>query len=92
MARLPPVGSASQQQTQTQTQQTQTQHGAAAGAGGVQQLLVLMPEGASSGSSGSTNKGQLAHAQALGVPVLSQKWLMDCVSSMQLLPMEGFKV
>jgi hypothetical protein len=55
-----------------------------------------MPEGAAAGSGGGgsnagSSKGQVAHAEALGVPVLGQKWLMDSVSHMQLLPMEGFK-
>lgn len=90
VARLPPAPFASQQQGQVGSA------GEAEGQGGVSggRLLAILPEGASGGggSNGGGSKGQLAHAEALGVPVLGQKWLMDCVSHMQLLPMEGFRV
>jgi hypothetical protein len=64
------------------------------GQGGVRggKMLALVPKGAGGGIGGGGSKGQLAHAEALGVPVLGQKWLMDCVSHMQLLPMEGCRV
>jgi hypothetical protein len=88
VARLPPASFASQQQ---QAQEEGGKRSDVAGqSGGERKLLVLMPEGAAAGSGGGS-KGQLAHAEALGVPVLGQKWLMDSVSHMQLLPMEGFR-
>lgn len=99
VARLPPVaasppGSGSQQQQQ---QLGDADGGGGGGGGGehMHQLLVLMPEGgggAGGAMSSGSQKGQLAHAQALGVPVLGQKWLMDCVSHMELLPMDGYRM
>jgi hypothetical protein len=89
VARLPPAPFASQQQGQLgvgSAGEPEGQSGVSVG-----KMLALLPEGAS-GSGGGGSKGQLAHAEALGVPVLGQKWLMDCVSHMQLLPMEGFRV
>jgi hypothetical protein len=87
VARLPPAPFPSQQQGQLGVGSA----GEPEGQGGVSvgKMLALLPEGASGGGG---SKGQLAHAEALGVPVLGQKWLMDCVSHMQLLPMEGFRV
>jgi hypothetical protein len=31
------------------------------------------------------------HAQQAGLVVLSQRWLADSVSSMQLLPLQGYR-
>ena len=63
-------------------------------AAGCQPPVVLLPEGAvaAGGGGGGSSKGQLANEEALWVPVLGQKLLMDSVSHMQLLPMEGFRV
>lgn len=92
VARLPPAPLASQQQ-----QQQEGERAAADGAVGgpaATRLLVLLPEAGVAGSSGGSgsSKGQVAHAEALGVPVLGQKWLTDSVSCMQLLPMDDFRV
>lgn len=100
VARLPPAPFASQQQAQTQQQDANAIGGKADEAGeskSDRKLLVLLPEAAAgsnggSGGGGGSSKGQLAHAQALGVPVLGQKWLMDSVSQMQLLPMDAFRL
>lgn len=93
-ARLPPALLTSQQQTQQQQQQTPE---SPVGTGDEGQMLVLVPEGsaAAAGSSGGcsgSSKGQKGHAEALGLPVLRQKWLMDCVSHMELLPIDGYRV
>jgi hypothetical protein len=54
-------------------------------------LLALVPEGALQGDGhGGSSKSQLAHAAAVGVPVLSAKWLTDSVSCLQLLPRDGY--
>lgn len=92
VARLPPAPLASQQQQQ---QEGERAADGTVGGPAATRLLVLLPEpaGAAAGSSGgSSSKGQMAHAEALGVPVLGQKWLTDSVSCMQLLPMDGFRV
>jgi hypothetical protein len=46
--------------------------------------------GADAGLSGAS-RNQVLHAQQAGLVVLSQRWLADSVSSMQLLPLQGYK-
>jgi hypothetical protein len=58
----------------------------AGGDAGQPLLLVLVPEGGCAGSGGGGKGGTLAHARALGLPVLRAAWLMDSVSCMALLP------
>lgn len=73
-------GGSSRAQQQTQEQGVAT----AAVAGGVQ----VNAEGL--GLSG-VSKAQLQHAQQMGLLVLGQRWLMDSVSSMQLLPVQAYQ-
>jgi hypothetical protein len=42
------------------------------------------------GLSGAS-KSQLLHAQHMGLVVLTQRWLADSISSMKLLPLQGYR-
>lgn len=72
-----------------------------------QKPLVIAPDSSAASSSnkgqhgtgaaaadvgGMGGKAQVQHAVAMGLPVVGQRWLVDSISSMQLLPTEGFEV
>jgi hypothetical protein len=54
-----------------------------------QERAVAEGSGASSWTGAS--RSQVLHAQQSGLLVLTQRWLADSVSSMQLLPLQGYR-
>lgn len=63
--------------------------------------LVIVPDGMGSSSTSNRQRGSalaevgamsdkfLQHAASLGLAVVCQRWLVDSVSSMELLPVDG---
>jgi uncharacterized protein HemX len=52
---------------------------------------TAVAEGSGASSLTGASRSQVLHAQQAGLLVLTQRWLADSVSSMQLLPLQGYR-